>query len=78
MKTPKVDTSGTERANLAIAQAQEAASNLQKNFKADLTTENLTQIAPGGSAADAAAMQPDSTRRRRQGSGLASQLGINY
>ena len=78
MKTPKVDTSGTERAQQAIADAQNAASNLQKNYKADLTTENLTQIAPGGGAADVGAMSPDTSRRRRQGSGLASQLGISY
>lgn len=75
MKSPKIDTSGTERAQRAIAEAQAAASNLQKNFQTDLKTENLTQVNPG---AGADAVVPESgPKRRRQGSGLSSQLGIN-
>lgn len=75
MKTPKIDTSGTERAQRAIAEAQAAANNLQKNFQTDLKTENLTQVTPG---AGAEAVSTDGTpKRKRQGSGLSSQLGIN-
>ena len=75
MKSPKIDTSGTERAQRAIAEAQAAANNLQKNFQTDLKTENLTQVTPG---AGADAVSTDETpKRKRQGSGLSSQLGIN-
>jgi hypothetical protein len=75
MKSPKIDTSGTERAQRAIAEAQAAASNLQKNFQTDLKTENMTQVTPG---AGADAVVPEATpKRKRQGSGLSSQLGIN-
>lgn len=75
MKTPKVDTSGTEKAQQAIADAQAAATNLQKNFAADLTTENIAQVTPGGTAE---AMAPTSaTRKKRPTGGLSSQLGIN-
>lgn len=75
MKSPKIDTSGTARAQRAIAEAQAAANNLQKNFQTDLKTENLTQVTPG---AGADAVVPEAgPKRRRQGSGLSSQLGIN-
>jgi len=75
MKTPKIDNSGTERSQRAIAEAQAAANNLQKNFQTDLKTENLTQVTPG---AGADAVSTDETpKRKRQGSGLSSQLGIN-
>lgn len=76
MKTQKVDTSGTEAANRAVAAAQQASANLQKNFAADLQTENLTQVVAGGTAT-AADTSSTSGRRRRSGSGsLSSQLGI--
>ena len=75
MKPPKVDTSGTERAQRAIAEAQAAANNLQKNFQTDLNTENMTQVVAGGGAE--AAIPESPPKRRRQGGGLASQLGIN-
>ena len=75
MKSPSVDTSGTERAQRAIAEAQTAASNLQKNFQTDLKTENLTQVTPGASA-DVVDTE-SSVRRRKNASGLSSQLGIN-
>lgn len=75
MKAPKVDTSGTEKAQKAIADAQAAASNLQKNFAADLKTDNVAQVTPGGSAEVAA---PSGAKRKRNAvTGLASQLGIN-
>lgn len=75
MKTPKIDTSGTERAQRAIAEAQAAANNLQKNFQTDLKTENMTQVTPGASA-DVISTD-EAPKRKRQGSGLSSQLGIN-
>lgn len=75
MKSPKIDTSGTERAQRAVAEAQAAANNLQKNFQTDLNTENMTQVVAGGGAE---AATPDSPqKRRRNGGGLSSQLGIN-
>jgi len=74
MKTPQIDTSGTERAQRAIAEAQAAANNLQKNFQTDLKTENMTQVVGG---AEAAIPESSPKRRRRQGGGLSSQLGIN-
>ena len=75
MKTPKIDTSGTERAQRAIAEAQAAANNLQKNFQTDLKTENMTQVVAG----DGAEVADDgpSPKRRRRGGGLSSQLGID-
>ena len=75
MKTPKIDTSGTERAQLAIAEAQAAANNLQKNFQTDLTTENLTQVTPGAGAE--AVGTDEAPKRKRRSSGLSSQLGIS-
>jgi hypothetical protein len=74
MKRPKIDTSGTERAQAAIAEAQRVANNLRQNFSTNLQTENLTQVSAGGGAAEM--MGADSTRRKRSGSGLSSQLGI--
>ena len=75
MKTPRIDTSGTERAQRAIAEAQAAANNLQKNFQTDLKTENMTQVVAGGGAEVAG--DESSPKRRRKGSGLSSQLGID-
>ena len=70
-----MDTSGTEAAQRAIAEAQTAATNLNKNFKTDLSPENITNVVAGGSAdtigADVAGM-----RKRKQASGLSSALGI--
>ena len=75
MKRPKIDTSGTERAQRAIAEAQAAANNLQKNFQTDLKTENLTQVAPGAGALTG--VTDEAPRRKRRSGGLSSQLGIN-
>ena len=75
MKTPKIDTSGTERAQRAVAEAQAAANNLQKNFQTDLKTENLTQVVPGAGAE--AVVTDEAPKRKRRSSGLASQLGID-
>lgn len=75
MKAPKIDTSGTERAQRAIAEAQAAANNLQKNFQTDLKTENLTKVTPGASA-DVVSTD-EAPKRKRTRSGLSSQLGID-
>lgn len=75
MKSPKIDNSGAEAAQRAAAEAQRQANNLQKNFQTDLKTENITQVTPGNDGADI--LSDSSAKRRRQGSGLASQLGIN-
>ena len=75
MKSPKIDTSGTERAQKAVAEAQTAANNLQKNFQTDLKTENLTQVTPGAGAE--AVGTDEAPKRRRKSGGLSSQLGIN-
>ena len=74
MKTPKIDTSGTERAQRAVAEAQTAANYLQQNFQTDLKNENMTQVVAGGGAE---AIPESSTKRRRKGGGLSSQLGIS-
>ena len=74
MKRPKVDNSGVERAQRAIADAQEAANALEANFRTDLKTENLTEVVPGEVEAADTSGTP---RRRRQTGGLSSQLGIN-
>lgn len=75
MRRAKIDTSGTEAAQRAIAEAQRAANNLNQNFRTDLSNENLTQVVAGGGA-EAAAIETG-TRRRRRNSGLSSSLGID-
>jgi hypothetical protein len=78
MKKQKIDTSGTEMAQRAIAEAQERANNLQRNFAADLKTENLTNVDTGGSAEELDVL--DDTKKRRRApakGGLSSQLGIS-
>lgn len=73
-KTPKIKRDYA--AERAATEAQAAANNMAKNFKADLTTENLATILPGGSAEELVTNTP--VRKRRQtGSSLSSQLGIN-
>lgn len=76
MKKPKIDNSGQKAALAAQAAAQTAANNLQKNFATNLQNENLATIVPGGTAADVDAGATGSQRKRRQGTGLSSQLGI--
>ena len=78
MKKQKVDTSGTEMAQRAIVEAQERANNLQRNFAADLKTENLTNVETGGSAEELDVLGDDKKRRRAPPKGgLSSQLGIS-
>lgn len=77
MKSPKVDMSGVEAANKAMAEATAAAGNLQKNFQTDLKSENLTKVEAGGASEIAAAASPTAKRRKTSGGGLASTLGVN-
>lgn len=76
MKAPRIDTSGTEAAQRAIAAAQQSAANLQANFAKDLTTDGMSQVVAGATA-DASAELGTQAKRRRVGSGLASQLGVS-
>ena len=76
MKKPKIDNSGTERAQRAVAEAQTAANHLQKNFQTDLKTENLAQVTPGAGA-EAVTTDEAPKRKRRPGGGLSSQLGLD-
>lgn len=75
MRTAKIDTSGTEMAQRAIADANIASRNLQQNMQADLGIDNIADIVPGGTAA----MQPGTnTKRKRSGSNsIAASLGLD-
>ena len=77
MKSPKVDTSGQERAAKAAADAQAAANNLQANFATDLKTENLGQVVAGGTADQMDTSIGNTMKRKKPQGSLASQLGIN-
>lgn len=87
MKGPKINTddggaaaaaaAAQAAAAKAAAEAQAAATNLQKNFAADLKTENLGQVVAGGGAEAASEGAPSTLRRKKQGTALSSQLGIN-
>jgi len=55
MKKAKIDNSGAIAAQEAIAKANAAATNLQKNFQTDLKNENLTKVTAGGEPAVAIA-----------------------
>lgn len=76
MKKPKVDMSGVEAANKAIAEAQAAATNLQQNFKADLKSDALTEVEVGGTGMSDLEGPLKQSKRRRAGP-LSSQLGVN-
>lgn len=74
----KEEAAAAERAAAeANRKAQEAAQALQENFKADLSTDNIAQVAPGGEA-NATGMDDDFTpqRKRNKAGGLSTQLGI--
>lgn len=77
MKSPKVDTSGQKAAAQAAAEAQAAANNLQKNFAADLKTDNLTEVVAAGTADNVASVTDSALRKRKQPTGLSTQLGLN-
>lgn len=76
MKSPNVDTRGTEAAQRAVAEAQQVANNLQRNFATDLNNENITSVVSAGSA-DAQGVPTTAKKRKSAGAGLSSQLGIN-
>lgn len=74
----KEEAAAAERAAAeANLKAQQAAQALQENFRADLSTDNIAQVAPGGEA-NATGMDDDFTpqRRRNKAGGLSTQLGI--
>lgn len=74
----KEEAAAAERAAAeANLRAQQAAQALQENFRADLSTDNIAQIAPGGEA-NATGMDDDFTpqRKRNKAGGLSTQLGI--
>jgi len=62
----------------ANLKAQQAAQALQENFRADLSTDNIAQIAPGGEAYASGMDDDDFTpqRRRNKAGGLSTQLGV--
>ena len=74
----KEEAAAAERAAAeANLKAQQAAQALQENFRADLSTDNIAQVAPGGEA-NATGMDDDFTpqRKRNKAGGLSTQLGI--
>ena len=74
----KGEAAAAERAAAeANLKAQQAAQALQENFRADLSTDNSAQVAPGGEA-NATGMDDDFTpqRKRNKAGGLSTQLGI--
>ena len=78
MKSPKPSKSA-QRAQVAAekaqAQAQEAANNLQKNFAADLSMDNATQVVASGTA-DIGEGVGTSLKKKRPTGTVSSQLGI--
>ena len=62
-------------ANNAIAAAQQAATNLQRNFSQNLQNQNISQVVPGGDAAVTSAGTSD-PRRKRGLQGVWSSLGF--
>lgn len=74
MKTPKIDDGGAAaRAEEARKKAEAEAKNLEANYKADLTTENVTEAVAGGTAE---AVVGDTLKKRKPQT-LSSSLGIN-
>lgn len=62
-------------ANNAIAAAQAAATNLQRNFSQNLQNQNVSQVVPGGDAAVTSSGTSD-PRRKRGLQGVWSSLGF--
>lgn len=81
MKKVKVDNAGVAAANAAMAKAQEAATNLSRNFGADLKTDNVAKVVTGAGGElgdDMGGMNPIVQRHRRaKKAALSSQLGVN-
>ena len=79
MKSPKPSRSAQAAqvaAEKAQAQAQEAANNLQKNFAADLSTDNAAQVVASGTADVMDTGVGTSTKKKRPVGTVSSQLGI--
>ena len=79
MKAPKPSKSAQAAqiaAEKAQAQAQEAANNLQKNFAADLSTDNAAQVVASGTADAMDTGVGKSTKKKRPAGTVSSQLGI--
>lgn len=73
-------TQATQEANRIAqeqAQRQTELNNMNKNYAADLSTENRAMVESAGTANDAASLSNPDQKRRRASSGLASSLGIN-
>ena len=79
MKSPKPSKSAQAAqiaAEKAQAQAQEAANNLQKNFAADLSTDNAAQVVASGTADVMDTGVGTSMKKKRPAGTVSSQLGI--
>jgi hypothetical protein len=66
-----------EQAAKAAAEAQLAANNLKSNLSKDLSTENMSKIVAGGSAAALDTATGSTQRKKRPTGSLSSQLGVN-
>lgn len=73
-KAAKKIAEAQKQSAAAIAQAQEQAANIQRNFAQDLQLENIAQVVPGQ---EQTATVSDVKKRRRPQVGLASQLGLD-
>lgn len=69
------DLSGQERAARAMEEAQKAARNLQQNYAVDLTAQTPAGIVTGADAEYGSS--GTSKARKRAGTTIASNLGIN-
>ena len=58
------------------AAAQQQLADINKNYATDLSAENRVKVEAGGTAA-AVDATTDNLKKKQQGSGLASTLGIN-
>ncbi len=73
-KAAKKIVEAQKQAAATVAQAQEQAVNVQRNFAQDLQLENIAQVVPGQ---EQTATVSDVKKRRRPQIGLASQLGLD-
>lgn len=65
------------RAEASRIAAEEATQNMKTNFATDLKQENTGTVIAGGSADAASSMATDLLKKKKTGTGLAAQLGIN-
>lgn len=64
------------RAELSRIAAEEASQNMKTNFATDLKQENVGTVIAGGTA-DAVASSTDDLLKKKKGTGLSAQLGLN-